>query len=121
MHRHVIAHRQRLSRGVKHRTRIIAPFFDVRRERCPAQRCAHLFRNRMKDALENFDLDRVYFLSAHPPSVLRQTFAAPPEHFVASENYEIFVDISGEHPQNLVSVGILVQVMRVACRKRAKI
>ena len=59
MHRHVVAHRDHFARAIKHRARIIAPFFDVRRKRSPAQRRTHLLRNGVIQVLEDFQFDRI--------------------------------------------------------------
>ena len=59
MHRHVVAHSDDLAACVEHRAGIIAPLFDVGRERGAAQRRAHFFGDGMKQILENFDLDGI--------------------------------------------------------------
>ena len=60
MHRHVVAHGDDLAARVDHRAGIIAPLFDIGGERGAAQRRAHFFRNRVKQILENFDLDGIF-------------------------------------------------------------
>src|ERR1700722_12175942 len=59
MHRHMIAHRDYLTRAIEHRAGIIAPFLDIRRECGTPQRRAHLLRNGVIQVLENFQFDRI--------------------------------------------------------------
>jgi DNA-binding transcriptional MerR regulator len=59
MHGHVIAHGKHVAGCVKERAGVVATLFDVGREGRAAQRCAHLFRHRVKEMLEDFELDRV--------------------------------------------------------------
>ena len=59
MHGHVIAHGEHVAGRVKERAGVIATLLDVGRERGAAQRCAHLFGHRVKEMLEDFELDRI--------------------------------------------------------------
>ena len=51
---HVIAHGEDLPSAVEHRAGIVATLLDIGRERRPAQSCAHFFRYRVKEILEDF-------------------------------------------------------------------
>ena len=66
MHRHVIAHGNHFARAVKDRAGIIAAFFDVGRKCGAAQGRAHLFRNGVEEAFEDFQFNRI----AHSQSLL---------------------------------------------------
>src|SRR3981081_2901233 len=59
MYRHVIAHGDDLAGSIKHRARIVATLFDIRRKRRASQRRSHLFCNRVKEAFEDFQFNRV--------------------------------------------------------------
>src|SRR5712692_4283818 len=59
MHRHVIALCNHVAAMIENRARVITAFLDVWRKCCPFQRGAHFFRDRMKQALKNFELHRV--------------------------------------------------------------
>jgi len=59
MHRHVVAHGDHFATGVKDSAGVVAPFFDVGRERRPAQGCAHLLGNRVIEVLEDFQFDGI--------------------------------------------------------------
>ena len=64
MNRHVVAHRNHSLPAVKERAGIVAPLLDIRRDRSPSQRRAHLLRNRMDAALKDRQLNRVLHLIA---------------------------------------------------------
>src|SRR5579859_6696911 len=59
MHGHVVAHGHNFARGVKHRTGIIPAFLDVGRKRGAAQSSAHLFRNGVEKAFEDFQFNGI--------------------------------------------------------------
>ena len=59
MHGHVIAHGNDLSGGIKDGAGIIAAFFYVGRERGATHGRAHLFRDGVKNILEDLKLDRI--------------------------------------------------------------
>jgi hypothetical protein len=59
MHGHVIALGNHLPGRVEQSARIVAPFLDIGRKRGAFQRGAHFFRNRMKQAFEDFELDGI--------------------------------------------------------------
>src|SRR6266436_1601449 len=59
MHGHVIAHGDRLARGIVNRAGIIAPLLDVGRVRGLAQRHPHFFRNRDEEMAEQLELNSV--------------------------------------------------------------
>src|SRR5207248_2016549 len=59
MHRHVVAHGHHFAQAVKDRTGVVPAFLDIGRESRAPQRSAHLFRNGMKDAFEDFQFNRV--------------------------------------------------------------
>ncbi len=59
MHGHVIAHGKHVAGGVEERTGVIATLLDVGREGGAAQRGAHLFGDRVKEMLEDLELDGV--------------------------------------------------------------
>ena len=65
MHRHVIAHCNRIAGCVVHRARIIPSLLDVGRVRGLAQHHAHFFGNRDEEVAEQFQFDRVRHIEAY--------------------------------------------------------
>jgi hypothetical protein len=56
---HVVAHGDNLSFAIENCARIIAALLDIRRESSAAERRPHLLGDRVKDAFENFEFDRI--------------------------------------------------------------
>src|ERR1051326_6460068 len=70
VHRHVNALRDYSSLRIEHGARIIAPLFDVRRERSATQRDAHFLRYRSKK--RSINLERCWIkLSLHQPTDIK--------------------------------------------------
>src|SRR5262250_930763 len=59
MHRHVVAHGNDLASCIEHGARVVTALFDVGRKRGPAQRRPHFLGDRVKNILEDFQLNRV--------------------------------------------------------------
>jgi hypothetical protein len=59
MHRHVIAHGDHFTTGIKDRAGVIAPFLDVGRKRGATQRRSHLLCDGVIDVLEDFQFDGI--------------------------------------------------------------
>src|SRR5437879_8165400 len=59
MDRHVVALGKHVAAMIKDRAGVVTAFFDIGRKRCAFQRCAHFFRDRVKETLENFELDGI--------------------------------------------------------------
>src|SRR5436305_207034 len=56
MHWHMITHGHDFPMAIEDRAGVVTAFFNVGRESSPAQRRAHLFRNGMEKAFEDFQL-----------------------------------------------------------------
>ena len=66
MHRHVVAHRQRIPGRVENRTGVVPPLLDIRRKCRPPQRRPHLLRHRMEEPLEYLQPRRIEPPRPHP-------------------------------------------------------
>src|SRR5215471_13797496 len=73
MHRHMVAHRDRLSIGVIHGAGIVAALFDVGGVRTAPQHDAHFFGNRNQQMAEQFEFD-----CAHWSAFSGSTFSGAP-------------------------------------------
>src|SRR5579859_1508969 len=59
MHGHVVAHSHNFTRAVEYRARIVAPLLDIGGKRGAPQRSAHLFRNGVEKAFEDFQFNGI--------------------------------------------------------------
>src|SRR5579862_142412 len=82
MHRHVVTHGNHFACTVKHSAGVVAPFFNVGRERGPPQCSAHFFSNGVEKVLEDFQLDGI---APHGRS-LPET-GQPPRFLSTGKNY----------------------------------
>src|SRR6185437_658344 len=64
MHRHVIAHREHVSRAIEDGAGVVAALFDIWREGRPAQDSAHFLSDGMKQVFENF---QAHGIEVHRP------------------------------------------------------
>jgi hypothetical protein len=59
MDRHVVTHGHNFTCAVKDGAGVIATLFNIGGKGSAPQGCAHLFRNGMEKAFENFQLNRI--------------------------------------------------------------
>src|SRR5216683_4717990 len=60
MDRHVVAHGEDFTRGIKYCAGVVASLLDVGRERGTPERRSHFFRDRVEEIFKNFQTDGVH-------------------------------------------------------------